>query len=101
MKNQEILKNTTHRPFPVPHGPWMMKQVWEDLLFAHWPVEEAELLPYIPSGLKLEKNDIACMQSGGKKSALYRRDPSFPLAFTGSQTCYRGKYFHSILRSCP
>ncbi|WP_410511919.1 DUF2071 domain-containing protein [Paenibacillus sp. BR2-3] len=32
-----------------------MKQVWKDLLFAHWPVNEAELLSYIPPGLELQK----------------------------------------------
>ncbi|RUT29686.1 DUF2071 domain-containing protein [Paenibacillus zeisoli] len=32
-----------------------MKQVWRHLLFAHWPVHEADLLPYIPPGLKLQQ----------------------------------------------
>ncbi|MEC0239749.1 DUF2071 domain-containing protein [Paenibacillus dokdonensis] len=31
-----------------------MKQVWNDLLFAHWPVNEDELLPHIPQGLELQ-----------------------------------------------
>jgi uncharacterized protein YqjF (DUF2071 family) len=34
-----------------------MKQVWKDLLFAHWPANEADVLPYIPEGLKLQKRD--------------------------------------------
>ncbi|MCL6604427.1 MAG: DUF2071 domain-containing protein [Paenibacillus sp.] len=55
MYNHTILSHTAHRPYPLPKGPWIMKQVWEDLLFAHWRVDEAELLPYIPPGLTLEK----------------------------------------------
>ncbi|GGF85661.1 hypothetical protein GCM10010912_33700 [Paenibacillus albidus] len=55
MKNSDILVHTNHRPFPLPQGPWVMKQVWKDLLFAHWPVNEVELLPYLPPGLELEQ----------------------------------------------
>lgn len=55
MKNRDILAQTRHRPYPLPRGPWLMKQTWKDLLFAHWPVNEADLLPYIPAGLELAK----------------------------------------------
>ncbi|KWX70870.1 hypothetical protein AML91_26575 [Paenibacillus jilunlii] len=50
-----MLAHTTHRPFPLPQGPWLMKQTWNDLLFAHWPVNEAHLTPYIPPGLELQQ----------------------------------------------
>ncbi|GIO52429.1 MULTISPECIES: YqjF family protein [Paenibacillus] len=55
MKNRSILEQTSHRPIPMPDGPWVMKQGWNDLLFAHWPVEEHSLLPHIPPGLELER----------------------------------------------
>ncbi|WP_433943768.1 YqjF family protein [Paenibacillus sp. SN-8-1] len=54
MNNRTILQHTDHRPIPFPEGPWIMKQVWRNLLFAHWPVQEADLLPFIPSGLNLQ-----------------------------------------------
>jgi len=34
-----------HRPWPVPAGPWVMVQVWHDLLFAHWPIAFESLQP--------------------------------------------------------
>ncbi|MBY9080260.1 DUF2071 domain-containing protein [Paenibacillus sp. HN-1] len=54
MNNREILRHIQHRPFPLPGGFWVMKQVWNDLLFLHWPADEAELLPYLPQGVELE-----------------------------------------------
>jgi uncharacterized protein len=48
-----ILKETAHRPWPLPSAPWIMKQVWHSLLFAHWPVDVAQLLPLIPSDLAI------------------------------------------------
>ncbi|NGM84620.1 DUF2071 domain-containing protein [Paenibacillus sp. 7124] len=55
MDNREILVHTNHRPYPLPKGSWAMKQGWNHLLFAHWPADERELLPYVPSGLELDK----------------------------------------------
>lgn len=54
MNPKEILSHTQHRPFPIPKGPWLMKQGWNDLLCAHWPVDTEDLLPHIPRGLELE-----------------------------------------------
>src|SRR5437762_1477591 len=31
------LSRTAHRPWPLPHSAWRMRQRWCDLLFAHWP----------------------------------------------------------------
>jgi len=45
------------RPWPVPARPWIMKQVWEDLLFAHWPFPPDALAPLIPAGLELDTYD--------------------------------------------
>jgi hypothetical protein len=41
------LKHTAHRPRPLPRDPWIMKQEWHDLLFAHWAVPVQVLRPLI------------------------------------------------------
>jgi uncharacterized protein YqjF (DUF2071 family) len=50
----EILKITGHRPFPLPRGPWVMRQTWNDLLFAHWPLEAEYLRQFVPRMLELD-----------------------------------------------
>jgi uncharacterized protein YqjF (DUF2071 family) len=50
----EILKHTGHRPWQLPHGPWIMKQEWHDLLFAHWAVPVNVLRPLIPQTLEID-----------------------------------------------
>ena len=52
-----ILKHTSHRPWPMPNGPWVMTQTWHDLLFAHWPVNAAQLRPKIPADFTLDLFD--------------------------------------------
>lgn len=52
-----ILQCVSHRPWPVPARPWLMKQVWHDLLFAHWPVEYAVLRALVPRALDLQTYD--------------------------------------------
>jgi len=49
-----ILKSVAHRPWPLPAGPWVMAQSWHDLLFAHWPVDLAELRPLLPPQLQID-----------------------------------------------
>lgn len=49
-----ILNVTAHRPWPMPSSPWVMTQTWHDLLFAHWPVDEAMLRAKVPSGFELD-----------------------------------------------
>lgn len=46
-----------HRPWPLPHGPWIMKQKWHDLLFAHWPIPCEEIRPLVPGQLRLDSFD--------------------------------------------
>lgn len=54
MKPSVILREVAHRPWPLPRGPWVMRQTWEELLFAHWPVPPDALRPLIPAGLDLD-----------------------------------------------
>jgi uncharacterized protein YqjF (DUF2071 family) len=46
-----------HRPWPLPNRPWMMKQTWNDLLFAHWPIPLETLRPLIPLSLPIDTFD--------------------------------------------
>ena len=55
--NREILNITAHRPWPMPSSPWIMTQTWNDLLFAHWPVDSETLREKIPSGFELDTFD--------------------------------------------
>jgi uncharacterized protein len=52
-----ILESVAHRPWPLPRGPWVMQQTWNNLLFAHWPVPVAELRSLIPSLLHIDTFD--------------------------------------------
>ena len=48
------LSKLDHRPWPLPRGPWIMAQVWHDLLFAHWPIAPEVLRPLVPQPLELD-----------------------------------------------
>lgn len=45
---------TAHRAYPPPRRPWAMRQTWCDLLFAHWPVDVADVAPLVPAPLELD-----------------------------------------------
>ena len=51
------LDRTTHRPWPLPAGPWIIAQSWHDLLFAHWPIDPVLMRPYIPAALQIDTFD--------------------------------------------
>ena len=55
-----VLLHVAHRPWPLPSGPWIMKQIWHDLLFAHWPVPAAVMRPLVPAQLTLDTFDGQC-----------------------------------------
>src|SRR5689334_13487733 len=52
-----ILDETAHRPWPLPAHPWLMTQTWNDLLFAHWPVDRQALRKRVPAGFELDLFD--------------------------------------------
>jgi uncharacterized protein YqjF (DUF2071 family) len=52
--DKTILKRVAHRPWEMPDGPWVMKQTWHDLLFAHWPITAEKLRPLVPQAFELE-----------------------------------------------
>jgi uncharacterized protein YqjF (DUF2071 family) len=49
-----LLKAIGHRPWPLPHSPWIMRQTWHDLLFAHWPISPHLMRPRVPAQLGLD-----------------------------------------------
>jgi uncharacterized protein len=51
------LTKTDHRPYPLPHGRWMMEQSWHHLLFAHWPFRLADIRHAVPAELPIDTFD--------------------------------------------
>lgn len=44
----------SHRPYPLAEGPWVMRQTWSNLLFAHWSVPVALVRQLVPERLELD-----------------------------------------------
>jgi uncharacterized protein YqjF (DUF2071 family) len=55
--DESILHRTSHRRWPLPDAPWVMKQTWHDLLFAHWPASADLLRKQIPGEFELDLFD--------------------------------------------
>ena len=55
--DRSILADTAHRPWPMPARPWVMTQSWNDLLFAHWPVDGERLRALVPAGFEIDRFD--------------------------------------------
>ena len=51
------LQQVAHRPWPIPSRNWLLRQVWHDLLFLHWPVPAELLRKRIPSALSVDECD--------------------------------------------
>lgn len=53
----------SHRPWPVPARPWLMRMRWRELLFAHWslaPDDAARVRALVPAGLELDLFEGRC-----------------------------------------
>lgn len=50
----QAFSRVDHRPWTVPGETWSWRQSWQDLLFAHWPIDEAVLRPLLPSSLEID-----------------------------------------------
>ncbi len=57
MTPEQILEQHKHRPWPLPQGSWIMRQTWNDLLFAHWSLPAAELRALVPAQVELDLFD--------------------------------------------
>lgn len=53
----DVLGTHSHRPWPMPQGPWVYYQEWNEAVFLHWPVDASLLQPLIPAGLTLDVLD--------------------------------------------
>ncbi len=53
----EISEDAAHRPWPLPRDPWILRQAWNTLLFAHWPVARDTLRDLVPRFLELDLFD--------------------------------------------
>lgn len=49
------MSGSSRREWPPPKLPWVMRQTWRHLLFAHWPLDARWLEPCIPAGLELDR----------------------------------------------
>ncbi|NOU84767.1 DUF2071 domain-containing protein [Paenibacillus sp. LMG 31460] len=45
------------RSWPLPNKPWIMHQIWNDLLFAHWPIPIETLRPLLPAYIPIDTFD--------------------------------------------
>jgi len=57
LRQRSVLGETSHRPWPLPDGPWLMGQTWRHLLFAHWAVDHERLARVVPPQLPLDVRD--------------------------------------------
>ena len=48
------LNETKHRPIPFPKGPWLLTQVWNDMLFLHYQYDPSLIRPYVPIDFELD-----------------------------------------------
>jgi uncharacterized protein len=48
---------TNGRTWSRPSMPWVMEQVWNDLLFMHWPIDVAVMRALVPAALPLDTFD--------------------------------------------
>jgi hypothetical protein len=44
-----------HDDFSSPVKNWILRQLWENLLFVHWPVSAESLRPWIPANLEIDR----------------------------------------------
>lgn len=51
---EHIARQHDQRQWSPPARPWIIRQTWRDLLFAHWPVAPEVLRPLIPAQLEME-----------------------------------------------
>src|SRR5262245_17416523 len=52
--NKRILDVVAHRPWRMPDRPWVMTQTWNDLLFAHWPIDPEDIRSKVPPEFDLD-----------------------------------------------
>ncbi len=51
------VRQTEHRPWPLPERPWLLGQTVKDVLLAHWRVPAEQLRALLPEGLELDLHE--------------------------------------------
>jgi uncharacterized protein len=59
VRQARTVDTVAHRPWPLPGGPWVWAQTWEDLAFLHWPVDPDPLRRMLPPEAPLDTWDGA------------------------------------------
>src|SRR3954471_11025267 len=54
---EQILEAVAHRPWPLPSDPWVARQTWHDLMFAHWRVSRDLIRERVPSLFEIDTFD--------------------------------------------
>ena len=57
VRQRDALRETDHRPWPLPTGRWLVAQTWEDGVFAHWPADAEAVQALLPDGLEVDRHD--------------------------------------------
>ncbi len=73
------LGETLHRPWPMPEGPWIQGQTWDDLLFVHWRLPESELRAIVPQALPLDTWEGAAWLGITPFRVTFRLRGTFPV----------------------
>lgn len=59
-KSEKDPWDDSHRPWALPNLPWTMKQIWSNLLFAHYPIKFEVLRKLVPEALHLDSYNGMC-----------------------------------------
>lgn len=104
----DILAGVSHRPYPLPSGPWRYYQEWNQALFLHWAIPAELLRPLVPPRLHLDTFDQRAYVSLVAFSMQHIRPKGLPaLPFISDfpeinvrtyvqQDAYQGVYFLNI-----
>jgi uncharacterized protein len=57
VRQRGALRETDHRPWPLPARAWLVAQTWEDVVFAHWRVDADAVQALLPGGLEVDAFD--------------------------------------------
>lgn len=94
-------------------SPWIAQQIWENVLFLHWPISHKELRPYVPPPFELEtyngKAWISVVVFQAKHSRLrgmptllsYRSFMQLNIRTYVKCNGYSGVYFFSLDANSP
>jgi uncharacterized protein len=57
VRQRGALRETDHRPWPLPAGRWLVAQTWEDLVFAHWRADPDAVGALLPDDVEVDVHD--------------------------------------------